>query len=166
MKLLSLCLVLSVTWLMAGCGQKEIPPLDRKKAATLVSEAEFATTMRDFARAEGLLKDATALCPDSGMYWLSLGSTRMKLGQRSGARDAYKHALDAFADSSAKDKDNADVALQQVYVLALLGRVDDARRMQDKLLTRFPNDRGIRAFVESKRLDQLLADPQFKQAAL
>jgi Flp pilus assembly protein TadD len=167
MKLLSGWLILVVTFFgVLGCAKKEISPLQRKQAATLVSEAEFAATMRDFARAEGLMVQATTLCPDTGMYWVSLGSTRVRLGQRDAARNAYEHALAAFGGAVGRGKSDAEPALQQVYVLALLGRVDDARRLQEKLLTLYPNERDVRSFVEDKRLDHILADPQFKQLAL
>lgn len=167
MKLLCSCVLLLALWLVpSGCAKKQITDLDRKKAATLVSEAEFAVTVREYPRAEGLLVQATTLCPDDGSYWLSLGSTRMRMGRRDGARTAYKHALDAFADAAAKDKTDAAAGLQQVMVLALLGRVDDARAFQVKLLKQHPDDSNLRTFVTEKRLDQLLSDPEYKQLAL
>lgn len=166
MKLLSLCLVLALTVLATSCGRKAVTPLQRKQAANLVSEAQFALTMRDFARAEGLLAQAAELCPDAGSYWISLGATRVRLNKRSAARDAYKRALDAFKDAAAKDKTDVDPMLQQVYVLALLGRADEARSLQGKLQSRFPTNRDVQAFVEEKRLDRMLEDPQFKQTAL
>ena len=149
----------------AGCSKKEITSLERKQAAALVSEAQFATTMRDFARAETLLAQATSLCPDTGAYWLQLGASRIKLGQREPARAAYKGALKAFEDTAKKQKE-PEAALQQVYVLALLGRVDDARALQEKLVSRYPDSRDVKIFVEEKRLDRILADPGFKQMAL
>lgn len=167
MKLLSIWLVLGLAVLATcACTKKEITPLQRKQAANLVSEAQFAATMRDYARAESLLAQATQAAPDTGVFWISLGSMRVKLNQRGAARDAYKQALAAFEAEAKAKKDDADPALQHVYVLALLGRVDDARRLQDKLPARYPNDRDVRAFVEGKRLDQLLNSPGFKQAAL
>ena len=140
--------------------------MERKQAANFVSEAQFATTLRDFSRAEGLYVQATTLCPDTAPYWMSLAAVRLRLGQRDGARDAYSHALKAFEQAAAENKTDSEPALQQVYVLALMGRVDDARTLLGKLPDRFPNDRGVRNFVEDKRLDRLIADPQFKQLAL
>lgn len=152
----------------SGCGakKKEISSLDRKKAAAAVSEAEFALTVREYPRAEGLYAQAAALCPDTGDYWLALGSTRMKLGQRDGAKSAYKSALSAYEDSAKQDKTNPAPALQQITALALLGRTDDARSLMEKLPARFPDNRQVRNFVEAKQLDQLLADPRFKEVAL
>lgn len=167
MKLLCSCVLVIAVWLVpTGCARKQITDVDRKKAAVLVSEAEFAVTVREYPRAEGLLVQATTLCPDDGAYWLSLGSTRMRLGRRDGARTAYKRALDAFADDARQHKSSTAPGLQQVMVLALLGRVEDARAFQAKLLKQYPDDPDVRQFVGEKRLDQMLNDPQYKQLAL
>lgn len=168
MKLLcSSLLLLALVVLPSGCARKKpISDIDRKQAANLASEADFAVTVREYPRAEGLMVQATTLCPDTGAYWVSLGSARMRLGNRNGARDAYKHALSAFEDAAAKNKQDTEPALQQVFVLALLGRVDDARAFQERLLKQRPDNGDIRAFVEGKRLDALLNDPQYKQLAL
>jgi Tfp pilus assembly protein PilF len=167
MKLLCSCLLIAAFLLPTGCAKKkEITPLQRKQAENMVSEAQFALSIREFARAEGLLVQATSLCPDTGAYWVTLGSTRVRMGQRDGARDAYKKALNAFENEADKNKEDAQPALQQVYVMALMGRVDDARALQDKLVKRYPNNREVRAFVDQKGLDRLLADPGFKQLSL
>ena len=116
----------------AGCGRRsapEITSLQRKEAASLASEAEFAVTVRDLARAEKVLTKATALCPDAGDYWLGLGSIRMRLGNREGAKQAYQSAFDAYGDDAKQEKADGTPGLQQVHVLALLGRVDEARKL-------------------------------------
>lgn len=172
MKLLRSSLVfLLAVFLVAGCAKKkkEITSLDRKKAENVVSEAQFAMTLKDYQRAAGLFDQATTLCPDNGQYWVGLGSNKMKLGERDAARKAYSQALTAFQDAEkAKNSDApaSAAALQQVYVLALLGRTDDARELQTKLLTRYPNDPAVKGFVEGKQLDRLVGNPQFKALAL
>ena len=162
-------LVLLVTAVVAcGCAKKvkEITEIDRKQAANLASEAQFAATLRDYPRAEGLYAQAAALCPDTGAYWLSLGSMRVRQSHRDDARDAYQRALAAFRETAQKTKADSEPALQQLYVLALLGRVDEARSLQAKLPDQYPGDRDVRAFVDGKRLDQILADPTFKTLAV
>ena len=153
-------------FLPGGCKPKakEITSLQRKEAATLVSEAQFALQIRDFARAEGLYAKAAALCPDSGDYWVALGQTRVRLGQRDPARAAYKSALDCYHDS-ADAASTSEPWLQQVYVLALLGRLDDARAMIAKTQKKFPDDRAVRSFVENGQLEKMVADPRFKEIA-
>lgn len=152
----------------AGCGRrtKEITSLQRKEAASLASEAEFALTLRDMPRAEKLLTKVTALCPDTGEYWVGLGSLRMRLGDRDGAKSAYQAALGAYEDAAKKEKADGEPVLQQVHVLALLGRVDEARKLLEKSEKKFPNDRLIRDFIQERQLDHLLADPNFKGMSL
>jgi Flp pilus assembly protein TadD len=168
MKWLLLFLAALLAAVGPGCGsrKKEITSLQRKEAATLVSEADFAVTLRDYARAEGLLVKATDLCPDTGEYWLALGTTRMRLGQRDGAKTAYKRALSAYEDSAQENKTDPSPVIQQVTALVLLGRADDARGVVEKLSTRFPDNRTVRLFVESKPVDRALADPKFKEVSL
>jgi tetratricopeptide (TPR) repeat protein len=168
MRCISLILLVAVVVFPAGCRakQKEITSLQRKEAATLASEAQFAVTIRDFARAESLLAKATELCPDSGTYWVNLGSVRMKLANRDAAKKAYNNALSAFEEQGKSDKEGSGPWLQQIYVLALLGRADDARALQEKVAKRFPADPDVQQFVSRKQLERTLADPKFKEAAL
>jgi tetratricopeptide (TPR) repeat protein len=168
MKLLYPCIVLAVAVLASfGCAKKkEVSTIDRKKAESWVSEAQFALTIRDYPRAEGLYVQATAACPDDGGYWVGLGTTRARQGQRDGARAAYQSALRVYEAKLGNSKTDSEAALQQVYVLALLGRVDEARSLQTKLQARFPDNREVRLFVENKQLDRMLTDPRFKEIAL
>ncbi len=161
-------------WLTAGilvfgasaCGRREISEHQRKQAEHLASEADFAMTLRDWARAESVLAQVVELAPDNGAYWISLGSMRMRLGNRDGARAAYRDALKAFEAESKEAEAGADPWMQQVYVLALLGRHDDARAMLEKTARRFPESRTVRGFIEGKRLEAMLQDPKFKELAL
>ena len=132
----------------------------------MVSEAQFAATIREYPRAEGLLVKATKLTPDNGEYWVTLGSVRMQLGHRDAARDAYRRALSAFEDQADAHPGDAGPKLQQVYVLALLGRADDARSRLARFAKKYPDNMDIRLFVEGKRLDDMLADPGFRKLSL
>lgn len=168
MKLLSLLLLSAVLLAGIGCKRKgpEISDLQRKEAANLVSEADFALTLRDFARAEPLLERATKLAPDTGEYWVSLGIARRRQGNSSGAKAAYQGALDAYREAYDADEKRTAAMIQEVYVLALLGRADDARKALDRARERAPEDRGIRQFIDEGQLDRLLQDPAFKDISL
>jgi len=122
-KLVSVLLGSLLLLVAAGCKPKaaSITSLQRKEAANLVSEAQFAMSIRDYARAEGLLTKATALEFDNGNYWISLGSMRVRLGQRPAAKAAYESALHAFEEAYKLEPTVAQPYLQQVYALALLG---------------------------------------------
>ncbi len=147
---------------LAGCSQKEITPLERKQGANFASEAAFAANLRDFARAEGLLAQAVAVCPDTTEYWISLGTVRRKLDNRAGARDAFKEALKAARAVQRRVPANSQAVIQEVYLLALLGQDNDARSALEQARRDRPDDRTIRLFLENKELDRLLADPGFK----
>jgi TolA-binding protein len=111
---------------------------------------------------------AVQIVPDSGLYWTMLGSMRARLANKSGAKDAYQSGLKAYQAEAATDagQKEPDPWLKQIQVLALLGRVDEARAMVDKVAKRFPDNRAVRGFVEGKYLDKMLVDPMFKQGAI
>ena len=155
-------LVLLAVGLLGGC-HKEISSLDRKEAASTVSEAEFAINLRDWPRAEGLYAKATELCPDNGDYWMSLGMVRMRAGERDGARTAYKKALSAFKDKQDVPGDETEIVVREAYVLVLLGRADEARSLVDKARARRPDDRKLGSFVDSRTIDRIIADPGTKE---
>ncbi len=163
-----LAAVVAAVLSLAGCKPKprEITSLQRKQAAQLVSEAQFAVTLRDYAKAEDQLAQAVAVCPDDGDTWVSLGSVRVRLGQRDTAKAAYQKALGAFQAAAALDPKDDQARLRQVSALVLLGRVDEARALLAKLREQFPDNRTIRMFADQKQLDNLLADPAFKEISL
>ena len=143
---------------------REITSLQRKEAATLVSEADFAKQLRDLPRAEALYVKATTLCPDDAKYWVDLGSLRVRMGNKDAARTAYKSALAAY--EAIKVEADPQPLLQQVYVLSLLGRQNDARAVLAKAAKKFPEHRAVRGFSEGGQFDKMIADPRFKEIAL
>ncbi len=167
-KPLSVFLCALLTLAFFGCKPKaaSITSIQRKEAANLVSEAQFAMSVRDFARAETLLAKATALEFDNGNYWISLGSMRVRLGQRATAKQAYESALHAFEAAYKLKPAVAQPYLQQVYALALLGRADDARALLVKIEKKHGDDQAVRAFVQGRQLDSMLASQMFKEVGL
>lgn len=168
MKGFSVLLVGFVLLAGAGCKPKakNIPPLQRKEAASLVSEAQFAVVMRDLARAEPLYDKATKLCPDNGDYWLALGITRRRMSNTAGTKSAYEKARAAFHDAFEIDRNQVDALLQEVYVLCLMGRVDEARTTVAKARKKDPTNSQLRAFEEGKQIERLTQDPGFREQAL
>lgn len=155
----------------AGCGpqnQSKVTELQRKEAAHHASEAQFALTLRDYARAEASLAKAAALASDDGGLWVNLGAARMRLGNRDGAKQAYQSALKAYEADAKEEKAKADPEplLRQAYVLALLGRPADAQKVVGKAAEKFPGHRAVKRFVEEKELERLASDPAFKEMAL
>jgi Flp pilus assembly protein TadD len=163
-----LLLVLVALAPAGGCRakQKEISSVQRKEAAVLAGEAQFAVSVHDFSRAEGLLAKAVAFCPDTGEYWVSLGASRVRLNRRDEARTAYQNGLAGYEAAATKEPKDAAPVLQQIYVLALLGRLDDARARLADAERKFPDDRRVRTFVQGRQLDRMLTDPKFKEIGL
>jgi Flp pilus assembly protein TadD len=162
---LTAALALAATGCKPKVSSKEITSLQRKEAANLVSEAQFAVQVRDLPRAEGLYAKATALCPDDAKYWVDLGALRVRMGNKGGARSAYKSALEAYETLGADGTDPQPL-LQQVYVLALLGRPDDARNVLAKAQKKFPDHRAVKGFTDGGQFEKMIADPRFKEIAL
>jgi len=128
----------------------------------MTSEADFAVTVREWDRAEGLYASAAKLCPDTGAIWINLGAVRMRQGNREGARDAYKSALADYVDDSGRDPADTEASIRRAYVLVLLSRLDDARAVIDKARAKNPDDMRLRGFVGNHELDAMVADPAVK----
>ncbi len=158
-----LALVLAAGVVLAGCRAREITKLERDEAANVVSEAEFALTMKDWPRAEGLYAKAAALTPDQGETWVRLGVVRVRMNNPGGAKDAYKSALSAFEDDYDKHPERTGSVIREATVLVILGRVDEARSVVDKAYAKSPDDRRLRSFVEMKGVDKIIADPGLKE---
>jgi tetratricopeptide (TPR) repeat protein len=155
-------LVLAAALPFAGCARKEISAIDREQAANMASEAEFAATVKEWDRAEGLYAQAAKLCPDSGDTWLALGIARMHLGDRSGAKAAYKAAAAAYESAFRSDPGNSQALGQRAYTLVVLGRQDEARSAAQKALRDHPDDRFLRNLVDGGQLERVIADPALK----
>ncbi len=153
----------------AGCGQADPKEteLRRKQSEHLVAEADFAVNLREWTRAEGLLLKAAELTPENGEIWISIGATRVLRGDKAQARAAYEKALSLFAAvASEKSGAPAEPWLRQVHVLALLGREKDARGLLEKASRRLQGNREVKAYLDLRELDRLLADPSFTRLRL
>jgi tetratricopeptide (TPR) repeat protein len=155
-------LLLAAALTLSGCHRKEITKLERDQAADMVSEAEFAVTLKEWSRAEGLYAKAVQLCPDTGDIWVNLGIVRMRLNDHGSARSAYKSALAAYKEAIARDPKNAQAVLHRAYVLVILGRADEARSAIEDARAANPGDRLLRDFSENRGMEKMLADPGLK----
>ena len=161
-------LSLAAVALLAGCEKKPVEVTRQMQAevANLLSEADFANQLRDYARAEPLLAKAVVIMPDIGENWVLLGAARKRLNDTVGARTAYREALAAFERSFKAEPKETELLLQQVYVHALLGQTDKARSVLAKAGKDFPADREIQDFIQSKAIDRMVTDPSFKAVVL
>jgi len=147
---------------LAGCRAKEISPHDRELAANDLSEAQFALTLKDWPRAEGLFTHAAGLCPDDGNIWENLGIVRMREQNPKAARAAYESAVAAFKAAYKRKPEDSNPLLGAAAVLVILGHADDARVLVNEAAAHHPDDRRLRAFVEANGVDKLVARPGLK----
>jgi tetratricopeptide (TPR) repeat protein len=150
----------------AAAGQpKDVPKLVAAEAANLASDASFALQIRDYARAEKSLASAVELRPDIPDWWLSLGSARKRQGKIGDARSAYKKALALYEKRYAATADVANLQ-QQLIMLVLLGREDEARKLLERSRQKQPDQPVLKGLSEGKIVDQLLRDPNIQQLKL
>jgi len=143
--------ILTVAVVVSGCGPAGKIPTERERrqAAQLASEAQFAVTLKDWPRAEKLYVQAAAAHPD-GAYYLGLGAVRVRQGNRSGAKDAYEAAIKSCEFDARQNPKDPEPWIRHAYVLAMLGRVEEGRALLGKAEKRFPDNRRMRSFLESR----------------
>jgi tetratricopeptide (TPR) repeat protein len=156
----------SLLAIAASCTpQKQVTERDRKEAAHLASEAQFAMALREWSRAEGLLAKAVQVAP-TGDTWVNLGAVRVKLNQRAGARHAYQAALKAYEMDTARRPGVTEPWIRQAFVLALLGRREDARAVLERAVKVFPKDTRLRALTTPAEFEKMTSTREFKDMAL
>ena len=155
---------LAFALLATGCKKKEVSNLERAQALQLATEAQGSALLRDYAAAEKALAKAVELDPEVVGFWSALGANRVRLGDKSGARKAYKRLLEIHEKAYKKDTKNIDALLDQVEPLVLLGRADDARKLIEKARRDFPDNRDVRAASDGKIVDRMLENPAVKAA--
>lgn len=167
MKRLLLILSCAAVLFSAGCSKKpkEVPAAVKAEAASLASEAQFAMQIREYARAEELFQRALKLRDDVPEYWVSLGMARRKQDNVDGARKAYKEALGLHTDLYKADHQPEQLA-QQAFVLALLGKTDEAIKLLDKGLRDHPDSAVMKKMADPRGLPRTFQSADFKALAL
>lgn len=167
MKRLFIVLACAVLLFAAGCSKKpkEVPEVDKREAASLASEAQFAMQIREYSRAEELFQRALKLHGDVPEYWVSLGMARRKQDNLDGAREAYKKALGLHADLYKADPQPEQLA-QQAFVLALLGRTGDALKLLEKGLKDHPDSAVMKKMADPRGLPRTFQTPDFRALAI
>jgi len=150
-----------------GCSKKpkEVPAAVKAEAASLASEGQFAMQIREFPRAEEMFQRAIKLRDDVPEYWVSLGMARRKQDNLDGARKAYKEALGLHADLYKAEHQPEQLA-QQAFVLALLGKTDDALKLLDKGLKDHPDSAVLKKMADPRGLPRTFKTEEFKALAL
>lgn len=169
MKRTTIVLLAALALSAAGCGPgkpKEISKAARAEAAQNASEAEFASQIRDWGRAESLLSRSVELDPENSQYWLHLGVIRRRLNNTSGARKAYERARDLLRTDYKRDKTSPAPLLVEIEVCILLGKPDDAKKVLETAKREHGDDPNVRAFVENNVLQKMMENPDLKSIGL
>ena len=166
MKTISVFLCIAVV-VLGGCKarHKEVSPQAKLAAENLISEAQFAWQIREYSRVEEICVKAIEQRGDYPEYWVLLGMARRRLDNTSGARKAYKQALELHADRYDREKKDEDLA-QQAWVLALLGKTDEALKFLEKSLKDHPDSAVIQRMAAPQGLPHTFQTSQFKELAL
>jgi tetratricopeptide (TPR) repeat protein len=167
MKPLFFALVCAAVLLAAGCSKqpKEVSEVAKKEAAALISEAQFAMSIREYTRAEELVRRALQLHEAMPEYWVSLGMALRKQENKDGARDAYKTALGLHQDRYKAERKPEELA-QQAFVLALLGKTDEALKTLEKGLKDHADSEVMKKMAHPRGLPRTFQTPEFKALAL
>jgi len=142
---------------------KPVTADDRRQAATAAGEASYANFKGDFASAEKALARSVAFDPFNADNWFDLGIARIRIKDKSGARAAFNNVLALCKDRAAKDPANAAWLVKQIRPMVILGRVDEARALQKRVLEQFPNDPQVGVFRDPNAINRLLEDALLKE---
>lgn len=160
-------LVLATVLLLAGCSKqpKEVSKADASEAALLVEEAKFAISIREFSRAEELIRRALELHGDKPEYWVTLGMAQRRQDNTAGARKAYDKAL-AMHVARYKEHGQPEELAQQAFVLALLGKTNEALKVLTNGLKAHPDSDVMKKMADPRGLPRTFQTPDFKALAL
>lgn len=164
MKYPTLFLCAAIT-LLGGCKPKAVSAEDKLKAENIVSEAQFSMQIREYSRAEELFNKAIELRADYPEYWVALGMARRHQDNKDGARAAYKKALGYLEDRYSSEKNLEDLG-QKAWVLALLGRTDEAVQFLQKSLKEHPDSAYLQKMADPRGLPHTFQTAEFKELSL
>jgi tetratricopeptide (TPR) repeat protein len=167
MKRITPVLICAGLLLSAGCDKKpkEVSKAVKAEAEMLISEAQFASSIREFPRAQELVERAIKLRDDVPEYWVTLGMSLRKQDNLTGARKAYETALDLHKARYKAEKNPEELG-QQAFVLALLGRTDEALKVLEKGLKSHPDSAVLKKMADPRGLPATFKNEKFKELAL
>lgn len=160
-------LVCAVALAITGCSKEtpEVPKAVAAEAAVLAEEAKFAMSIREYARAQELLQRALKLHPDKPEYWVTLGMTQRRQDNTREARQSYEKALGMHQARYKKDARPEELG-QQAFVLALLGKTDEALKVLANGVKAHPDSPELKRQADPRGLPRTFQTAEFKALAL
>ena len=141
MKITCLIPVLAAA-LLTACT-KTPPTASTSTPQQLASESATALNSKDYAKAQALTKQATDIDPKFAEAWVVYGVASLRLGQADQARAAYEQALSIYQNRHLQNPSDANQVAQQILVLSLLGRSDEAAALLKQAEAEYPKDEQI-----------------------
>ena len=157
-------LVLAAALALAGCHRREITSLERKEAANVVSEADFAVNLRDWPRAEGLYVEGRRALPRPGGDLGEPGHSQDEDAQprrravrvQVGAHGLFRRLRPRLHRFHGCPQEGLRAGASSVARTR-------PRSSWRKAYTKLPEDRRLRNFIEGKGLDKMIEDPSTKE---
>ena len=114
-----------------------------ESAAEIAARASQAMEAKDYVRAEALTRTAVRMDPEFAEGWVALGLSLWWQERQAEAQAAFEEALGAHSRRFEKDPTDSNQLLQQVFVLVLLGREQDALTQLRSAKARFPKQASL-----------------------
>ena len=140
MKITPLTLILSLAFFVSCTRSHQS---DSARVEELGSQSTVALNARDYSTSQRLAAEATRLDPKFAEAWVAYGMSSIKLGQTNEAREAYERALSLYQARLRQNPSDSNQALQQIFLLALLGRFDEAEAVLKRAHIEYPSDNQI-----------------------
>jgi Flp pilus assembly protein TadD len=140
MKITPLIPVLAVT-LLASCSPSSHDAVSNPQQ--LASESATALNAKDYTKAQTLARQATSIDPKFAEAWVGYGMASVRLGQADQARAAYEQALSLHQARHLQNPSDANQVFQQIFLLTLLGRQNDAETLLKQAHIDYPSDQQI-----------------------
>ncbi len=120
----------------------------------LLTESTAALHAKDYAKARTLAEQATRLAPQFAEAWVGYGMASVCLGEMDQARAAYERALSLHQARHRQNPTDANQVVQQVFLLTLLGRSDEAETLLKQASNDYPEDDQIAKLAKSFKASQ------------
>ncbi len=168
----SLILAVFLCVALVGCKDKPKTPVPSTPKAVaaevgrIISEAEFAVQMKDFARAETLMNQAIALEKDDARHYMRLAYVAIQQANKTNARAAYEKALKCYIQESKGDGGNPAIILDIINVHLLLRQPAEAQKVLDAAVKQFPKVEDFKIMQKENAIQQMMKDPEIQSLSV
>ena len=149
MKVRALAMLLMFLW----CASCTRPPQNKNsitpQAQQLAGEGAAAFNATNYSKAQTLSLAATRIDPQFAEAWVGYGMASVRLGQSDQARQGYERALSIYQARHRQNPSDVNQLVQQIFLMALLDRPDEAEKMLRQAHVDFPKDQTLAKLAEN-----------------